>query len=91
MLGENNADTADFKVSCIKNTFPGTATAEIVGLNEFGGSKKITFSIKKNSDAVSALDDRIHFFENYAGTQTMFFGGDSENLMLYTATPIVLF
>lgn len=84
---------AQYKVVEIKDSWvlPGTATAEIVGLNEFGGSKKITFSIKKNSAAVSALDDRIHFFEDYAGTQTMFFGGDSENLMLYTATPIVLF
>lgn len=83
---------AQYKVVEIKDSWvlPGTATAEIVGLNEFGGSKKITFSIKKNSDAVSALDDRIHFFDDY-GTQTMFFGGDSENLMLYTATPVVLF
>ena len=84
---------AQYKVVEIKDSWvlPGTATAEIIGLNEFGGSKKITFRIQKNSAAVSALDDRIHFFEDYAGTQTMFFGGDSENLMLYTATPIVLF
>lgn len=84
---------AQYKVVEIKDSWvlPGTATAEIVGLNEFGGSKKITFRIQKNSAAVSALDDRIHFLENYADTQTMFFGGDSENLMLYTATPIVLF
>ena len=81
----------DYEIGHIKNTLPGTATAEIIGLNEFGGTKKITFRIQKNSAAVSALDDRIHFFENYADTQTMFFGGDSENLMLYTATPIVLF
>ncbi|MBR5559098.1 MAG: hypothetical protein IKU72_02495 [Oscillospiraceae bacterium] len=83
--GTNKAQ-ADYEIVYVKNIFVGSAVAEIRGLNEFGNSKKVTFRIEKNTEAVADLDNRVNYFNNIeAGLLNV------DNLVVYEATPIFEF